>query len=277
MRVANGPVTWWESAHAPRQWSVASPVVGAALPWRDGCRGVSWAELELEGSGEAARLRLIVVRLDPARLRLGVLWGVGEDARPAWSLRRVPRDACFAVNAGQFVSSLPWGWVVAGGVERLSPGHGPLSSALIVHRDGTVRMLDGDALDAPRRDSTVIAAFQSYPTLLRTDGAVPAALFAPCAIDCAHRDARLAIGVDRAGHVLVAMTRFDAVGASLGFIPLGLTVPEMAAVMGAVGAAQAVLLDGGISAQMLVRDDRGVSHTWPGVRRVPLALAAWVR
>jgi hypothetical protein len=91
-------------------------------------------------------------------------------------------------------------------------------------------------------------------------------------VDVAHRDARLALGLDPEGRLLIAMTRFDALGGALDRVPFGLTTPEMAAVMGAMGATDAVLLDGGISAQLLVRDAAGIAHTWPGVRKVPLAL-----
>jgi exopolysaccharide biosynthesis protein len=37
-------------------------------------------------------------------------------------------------------------------------------------------------------------------------------------------------------------------------LPFGLTTPEVAAVMGALGARRAVLLDGGISSQLLIRE-----------------------
>jgi hypothetical protein len=45
----------------------------------------------------------------------------------------------------------------------------------------------------------------------------------------------------------------------------------MSALMGALGARQAMLLDGGISAQMVVRAADG-EERFPGTRRVPLAL-----
>jgi hypothetical protein len=48
----------------------------------------------------------------------------------------------------------------------------------------------------------------------------------------------------------------------------------MAAVMGALGARQAMLLDGGISAQLAVRDSSGAVQQWPGIRKVPLGLVA---
>jgi len=62
-------------------------------------------------------------------------------------------------------------------------------------------------------------------------------------------------------------------GGVLANLPFGLTTPEMAAVMGALGARRAVLLGGGISCQLLLREG-AVTHTWPGWRRVPLGLVA---
>jgi len=45
--------------------------------------------------------------------------------------------------------------------------------------------------------------------------------------------------------------------------------------MGAFGARDAVMLDGGISAQLLLRDQaRKATHRWTGLRKVPLALIA---
>jgi exopolysaccharide biosynthesis protein len=142
----------------------------------------------------------------------------------------------------------------------LAPGTGPLSSALIGLRDGTLAWVDGDDVSAWRRRDDVAFAFQSYPTLLAADGRVPDALRDTGSINLTHRDARLAIGLDRDDRLLVVLTR--------------LTVPEMAAVMGALGARQAMLLDGGISAQLALRDSLGVARQWPGIRKVPLALVA---
>jgi len=51
----------------------------------------------------------------------------------------------------------------------------------------------------------------------------------------------------------------------------------MAALMGALGCRDAVLLDGGIAAQLMVRDTAGDAHIWRGFRRVPLALIGFPR
>jgi hypothetical protein len=75
------------------------------------------------------------------------------------------------------------------------------------------------------------------------------------------------------------LTRFGALGGALDALPFGPTVPEMAALLGALGARRAVLLDGGISGQLLVREraagdarTEGRARAWRGLRPVPLGL-----
>jgi hypothetical protein len=68
------------------------------------------------------------------------------------------------------------------------------------------------------------------------------------------------------------LTRFDALDGAMDFVPFGLTTPEMAALMGALGCRQAVALDGGISSQLLIRDPVGHTYSWRGLRNVPLGL-----
>jgi exopolysaccharide biosynthesis protein len=203
---------------------------------------------------------------------------------PVWKVEEERNSVLLALNAGQFAGSATWGWVVHAGHEYRPPGHGPLATAIIVEEDGSVSFTD-DAEVARRRQSgaahrpsRVREAFQSYPALLTGEGDVPALLRTPGPdIDLGHRDARLALGRLADGSLLVAMTRFDVFGESLGGIPFGLTVPEMSAVMGALGCRRAVALDGGVSAQLLVTDSAGQRHLWRGVRRVPLGLVATAR
>jgi hypothetical protein len=265
--------TLWSADAAPPRWRAADTTLTASLRWRVLAPGVEWAETRLACAAPVWRMRLIVVRIDPARTRLALAMALDpERARPAWSLERAPADAVVAVNAGQFVESMPWGWLVVDGHPRLAPGRGPLSSALAVTRDGAVHWFDGDSLASAPPGCAM--AFQSYPTLLTGDGEIPAPLRAGGrGVDLVHRDARLALGLARDGRLLLALTRFDALGETAGAVPLGPTSPEMAAVMGALGAARAMMLDGGISAQLLLRESPGGRvWRWPGHRKVPLAL-----
>ena len=288
---------WWCATSAPARWPAGHTGLAGLVVWRAAAPGVEVGELALSGEGEAWRVRTVLVRIDPARQRLALDANVeGGRVRP-WSVAQAPASASVALNAGMFGDDGPWGWVVHGGRELQPPGAGALASAVVVGTDGRVRVVEADSLHAVRAAvarGEVAEALQGYPTLLVRDGDVPAALrrhidarrdanAAP--IDLEHRDARLAIGELRDGRVLVALTRFDALGALsggvgrdlLGPVPLGLTVPEAAALMGALGARRAVLLDGGLSAQLAVRSAHGAPRVWGGLRRVPLGIVATSR
>lgn len=271
---AGGWGVFWRSDRAPARWAGADPSITRALGWRRLAKGADWATLRLACEAPLWRSRLVIARLDPREVSLTLEMDLARgDGRPAWSLERAPGDAILAVNAGQFVSTMPWGWVAIDGRQRLRPGFGPLSSAVAIDALGRVRWSHGDSLlDA----SGIVAGFQSYPTLLAGDGVVPPALRSPGGgVNLHHRDARLAIGQTREGLILIVMTRFDAIGEGAGGFPLGPTTPEMAAIMGALGASDAVMLDGGISAQLLLREPgKKAPLRWPGIRNVPLALIA---
>ncbi|MEO7217711.1 MAG: phosphodiester glycosidase family protein [Gemmatimonadaceae bacterium] len=274
----NGEWTrWWAADSAPVRWTGPLDAVTRALIWRSTVSpAVQWGELRLSGSGEAWRVRVIVARIDPKRvhIRLDTAFG-GSVAHPSWSIDHAPAAAIVAVNAGQFVGALPWGWVVLDGHQFLPPGKGPLSTAVVVDSSGGVHWVQPDSLGAARSMHGIAAAFQSYPTLLRDDGDVPEPLqprFATSALSLDHRDARLALGQLRDGRILIALTRFDALDGSFDYVPFGLTTPEMAAVMGALGCQSAVMLDGGISSQMMIRVSAGQELRWRGIRRVPLGL-----
>lgn len=274
VRDAGSWVVWWNAEQAPVRWHGANAALERAVHWQPGARGVEWAEVELSGAGEAWRTRAVLVRLDPRLLRLRLDTAFTPSLTPAWSIARTPAAAVFAVNAGQFVRDLPWGWLVLDGRQMLAPGAGPLATAVVLDSTGDVSWLSGDSVSRARRRA--VWAFESYPALLR-GGAVPEPLQAAGrGVDVAHRDARLALGRLGDGRLIVALTRFDALGHTLGVVPFGFTVPEMAALMGALGCRDAVLLDGGISAQLMVRDG-GTQRTWRGLRRVPLALVALPR
>lgn len=275
----DGWQSFWRSDAAPASFAAGDPMVLEALSWKPLAHGLEWAELRLACPAPVWRARLIVARLDPGEVRLTLAMDLTrEDMRPAWSVDRAPEDALLAVNAGQFASAMPWGWVMIDGKERLPHGHGPLATEVGIDAEGRVHWAHGDSLAAggAAGASGILTGFQSYPTLLAGNGVVPAALrTSGSGLSLSHRDARLAIGETRDGRLLIVMTRYDAMGEMGEGIPLGPTTPEMAAIMGALGATDAVMLDGGISAQMLLRDPAHKDPLrWRGLRRVPLALIA---
>jgi hypothetical protein len=261
----------WRAADARDHWAPGDTILAGRAEWRPVQAGVEWAELELEGRMEARRTRVVAVRFEPARVRLELQNGMGPGGGvPTWAVNRAPDNALVALNAGQFLGNGAWGWVVHDGVEYRPPGSGPLALAVVVDSSGGVHFWDDREL-AQRRGgglSGVREAFQSYPALLRDGVLVPAT-----GTRLGHRDARIAIGADAGGRVVIALSRFDVLGEALGVLPFGLTVPETAAVMASLGCRTAVALDGGISAQLLVRDPHFGPRLWPGLRAVPLGLA----
>lgn len=269
VRGAGGWETWWRQDAAPARWNGDAPLA-ARVAWRPGASGMEWGELQLRGASEAWRTRVVLVRLDPTKLELSLATAFTRDN--GWTIADADSGAALALDAGQFRHSLPWGWVVSQGREVLAPEYAPLAGAVVVDPSGAVRIVAPDSVAVEHERGTAREAFQSYPMLLQ-DGVVPVPLReAGQGVDLAHRDARLALGTLADGRVLIALTRFDALGESLGRVPFGLTTPEMAAVMGALGCRRALLLDGGISGQLMVRKADGSVRSWPGTRRVPLGL-----
>jgi hypothetical protein len=270
VKTASGWETWWRSDSAPVRWAAPLPAIADRVGWRRAGPGLEWGELTLAGNGEAFRVRVIVVRFDPKALELRLIKPPdGPVFSGRWTIGEAPADAVLALNAGQFADQ-PWGWVVQDGIERQRPGRGPLAPAIVLDTAGVLRIVPPDSIDAAR--ATARLAFQSYPTLLAGDGEIPRPLLERAlGVNLEHRDSRLALGELRDGRIVIALTRFEGLGGVLASLPLGLTTPEMAALLGALGARRAVGLDGGISSQLLIRD--GVrTRTWPGWRRVPLGL-----
>ena len=266
---------WWHANRAPARWTSPAAVLSSAVRWHAATPGIEWGEAELSAPGEGWRTKLVVVRIDPAQHRFALQMGQGESFFPDWSVDSAGDSALVAVNAGQFSRMLPWGWLVDGGRELAKPGAGPLSMAVVFDSSGIVRFVTADSIAAERARGHIANAFQSYPTLLTGDGEVPAVLRSAVPspnIDLAHRDSRVAIGELRDGRILIAMTRFNALGDAAAKVPFGLSIPEMSALMGALGCRRAVSLDGGISGQLAVRESGGEVRKWTGWRFVPLGL-----
>ncbi len=270
--------TWWRADEAPARWDAGLPLVINAVQWDDSANGIALGSLRLSAGGEAWRTRAVIVAIDPLHLRLALArTGTRLGAPYSWTIDSAPSSAALALNAGQFTDNGAWGWVVDHGRELQPPGHGPLAPAVLVDTAGRLSMVPPDSIAALRGSKSIVTAFQSYPALLQGDGVVPAALLLDTPhLDRTHRDARLAIGLLRDGRIIIVLTRFDALGGALDGLPFGLTTPEMAALLGALGARRAVLLDGGVSGQLLVRL-HGQEYRWPGWRKVPLGLVGMGR
>ena len=253
--------TWWRVDSAPGR--LAGGASGSdrsrGLP-RGLLREWSGASCRSRVRARSFRVRVIVVRLDPAQLEFRLVKPAdGRVFAGRWSVDEAPDDALFAINAGQFTDnrSRGAGWCKTGRSGR-HRAWDRWRRASWWTGSGAVRLVSPDSICA----GSSPGARARVPVLSDAAGerrGDPDAARGRMGwgVDRHHRDARLALGMQRDGKVLVAMTRFEALGGVLANIPLGLTTPEMAAVMGALVCSSAVLLDGGISSQMLIRSGRG--------------------
>ncbi len=261
----------------PRMFAADSAPLRNTLSWRALRTGMEWSEFTAEAGRRGVDVRVTVLRVQPACFQFSLVQRTRANRMTgAWNVALVPDSVVLALNAGQFKETGPWGWLVLEGSERRDPGYGPLSVGIAFDSTGGVRWIPFRDLAAARTDASVRFAFQSYPALL-LDGRVPALASAPPFVDQHHRDARLILGQDDASRLLVILTRYDGLGRTGARVPIGLTLPESIVLAGALGARHAVMLDGGISAQLLVRDQSGATRTWKGLRDVPLALIATPR
>ena len=250
-----------------------APVLRAAVAWKNNDGALKWGEWRIQIGDRKLPVLMVVVVIAPKLTRLSLdIARDGSTVLP-WSLANAPPTARFAMNAGQFTDAGPWGWVVHRGNEHQQPGVGAVAGALVVDSAGAWSLLDANEI-AARRGHNVLEAVQSYPTLIGANGAIPEALCTGAnSIDLTHRDARLALGTLADGSLVIAMSRFDGLGTTAGRLPLGPTTPEMITVMRSLGATRALMLDGGLSAQLLLRSPiTAASQLWPGLRHVPLAL-----
>lgn len=243
----------------------------ARLDWRGD--DVQWAEWPVRLGEAGIRARIVAVRFDPRRLRVALDLVQQDGVLRPWNLDAAPAQARIALNAGQFTDDGPWGWVVHRGREWQAPGSGALAGALVADSSGAVDVISPGAIARWRGSPSLREAVQSYPLLLEGEASPPAALCPGTPlVDRTHRDTRLAIGVQRDGRVVIALSRY-AGGTLPDRTPIGPTTPEMAEVMRRLGAVRALMLDGGLSGQLLVREAAGgAARQWPGLRDVPLAL-----
>jgi hypothetical protein len=254
--------------------AVALSQLSEVMTWRALRPGIDWSDVQLRAGLWRLPVRAVVVRVDPRAFdfRLALLTRA-NGLTGAWNVDSAATDVAIALNAGQFKETGPWGWLVIDSRERRDPGFGPLSAGIAIDTTGAFRWLEPAQLAAARFDRSIRFAFQSYPLLLM-NGSVPQLLLDSDDVDRRHRDARLILAQKNDGALLIVLTRYDGFGGVTPRVPVGLTVLESLHLAKALDARNAVMLDGGLSAQLQLRAQNGVTLQWKGLRDVPLGLVA---
>ena len=211
---------------------------------------------------------IAVVELDPAHLRFALAAARGWERRLAAEWMADDSTLVLVANTGLFRDTgSPIGLVQIGGVRRASP---------VAWLDAVVGV-ESDSLlltDAPGIASLGpgASAFQTLPWLVR-EGVVAFGATSGLRLSRTHRDRRITLCRGDDGFVRLLLSNFEVFGAEVGRVPVGLTIPEQAALAAGLGCRDAVALDGGISAQIAVRAGARMIRM-PGWRKVPLMLVA---
>jgi len=262
IRVAGGWQPW--PAYGPGAVAAPAPVLGVAVAWRDSTPGFRIGAFDVRTADGLLRNSVAILEIDPARWRFALAAAPVFERRSAEDWLRMDTTLALAVNTGLFrESGLPIGLVVMDGVQRGAPV-GWLD-AVVALENGAPRLLPLDAALAPGA-----SAFQTLPWLVR-DGRVALGVTSGVRLSRTHRDRRITLCLGTDARVRLLLSNFEVFGATVGRVPVGLTIPEQAALASGAGCRDAVALDGGISAQIAARSG-GRLVRMPGWRKVPLMM-----
>lgn len=253
-------------------WPVTAPggaaqrvgALDSAVTWRDSAPGLRLGSFEVRSAGR--RNRIAIVELDGARFRFALGLAPSAERRTAADWLLTDSALVLAANTGLFrENGAPQGLVLIAG-RRRSALAGWLD-AVVVITDGGLAVTDvAGAVALPATAS----AFQTLPALVR-DGRQVFGATTGLRLSRTHRDRRITLCLGEGGLVRLLLSNDDVFGPAASRIPVGLTIPEQAAIAAGAGCRDAVALDGGISAQIAVRAG-GRLVRMPGWRRVPLML-----
>jgi len=262
LKIGGAWVPW--RAFTPGAPAATDPLLAGAIRWTDARPGLRAGSFEVRASGGVLVNSVAIVEIAPSRYRFSL----------AAASRFAPRTAdawmadtavVAAVNTGLFrKDGAPQGLVALDGV-RLGRRADWLDAAVAIE-DGGLRLLAPPAADSLRGAS----AFQVLPWLVR-EGRVALGATSGLRLSRTHRDRRLTLCTGADGTVRLLLSNFELFGEPAGTIPVGLTLPEQAIIAAAAGCRDAVALDGGISAQLVVRFP-GRVRRMPGWRAVPLMM-----
>lgn len=261
VRAAAGWLPW--PAFNPADSAVATPMLDAAIAWRDSAGWIRVGTFDIRAGG-SLRNSVAVLDVDPRQVRFSLGLTPPTARRTASEWMNADTTLLMAVNTGLFrENGTPQGLVLVEG-RRASALAGWLD--VVVGIDSSLHATDvdgGRTLETP-------FAFQTLPWLVR-DGRVALGATSGLRLSRTHRDRRITLCWRPNGMLRFMLSNFEVFGANAGRIPIGLTIPEQAALAAGAGCRDAVALDGGISAQIAYRANGRVQRM-PGWRKVPLML-----
>lgn len=237
----------WRSPHGT--WTAVAPADAARRLWGpvDAFLAVDWATLApglelgvvpIRRPPNPHAVDVVVARVAPAEWRFRV-WGRDDWRAGAVDELAAEAGLALAVNASYFAEDGPIGLVVSDGVRRQRQARSR-AAHFLVGRDGAPRIVNQKGASL----SGVTQGFQGFPSIMSNGRTFSYMRAGGRGFDVWKVDRRTAACVDREGRVLLLATDT---------VTNGLSLEELATVLGGLGCVDAMGFDGGGSTGMAIR------------------------
>ena len=224
-----------------------------AAPWEETAPGLDTAELSLRRPPNPLEVGVFLARVDPARWRFRV-WGRADFRPGAVSDLADEAGLALAVNASYFAEEGPLGLVVSDGVARGRQGRSR-AAHFVVPKGGAPRVINEKEAVLPPLEQ----GFQGFPAVMTGGRTYGYLRYGGRGFDIDAVERRSAACVLRDGRVLLLAT--DSLTG-------GLSLRELATVLGGLGCVDAMAFDGGSSTGLSSR--LGAGRTIPNLKPVPV-------
>jgi len=237
--------------------------------WDTIAPGLDVADLALRRPPNPLEVDVFLARVDPSAWRFRV-WGTPDFAPGAVGELAARAGLMLAVNASYFSDDGPLGLVVSDGAARGRQG-----------RNRAAHFLVGPAASGPAREGgaprivnqkgaalgPLVQGFQGFPAVMTGGETYSYLRYGGRGFDVWRVDRRTAACTDRGGRVLLLVTDT---------LTNGLSLAELATVLGGLGCVDAMAFDGGSSTGMALRLP-GHLRTVPNLAPVPVIVGIEAR
>lgn len=229
-RAASGWTAVPPAAARRRSWSAADAFLVPA--WSEAAPGLALADLDLRRPPNPLEVRVVLARIDPLRWRFRV-WGRPDFAPGSVAALAAEAGLSLALNASYFSADGPLGLVVSDGAARGRQGRNR-AAHFLVPVDAAPRVVNEKRASLPRLDQ----GFQGFPSIMTGGRTYAYMRYGGRGFDVWRVDRRSAACTLADGRVILLATDT---------VTNGLSLDELATVLGGLGCIDAMGFDGGSS------------------------------
>lgn len=243
-----------------RDWGPTDAVIRPR--WHAVASGMETAELDVLRPPDPRDVRVVLARVDPARWRFRV-WGRADWKRDSVATLADEAGLVLAVNGPYFAEDGPLGLVVSDGVIRNRQGTLRAAHFLVDHQGSRPRIVNEKKTDVRGVDQ----GFQGFPSIMSAGHTYGYLRTGGRGFDVREVDRRTAACIQGDGRVVLLATDTWTSGLSLS---------ELATVLGGLGCYDAMAFDGGASTALWL-DVPGHRLDVEGLDVVPVILGVEAR